>query len=63
MEKPKTPRKRKVLDLEEKVEAIELHEKGQSALAISKVLKCGKTQIQEVVNNNFLNCNNLIINY
>ena len=51
MEKPiKTQRKQKVLDLEERVEAIELHEKGQSALAISKVLKCGKTQIQEVVN-------------
>ena len=50
MENKKTPRKRKVLDLTDRVKVIERHNKGETAIAISLSLGCGKTQIQEIVN-------------
>ena len=50
MENKKTPRKRKVLDLADRVKVIERHNKGETAIAISLSLGCGKTQIQEIVN-------------
>ena len=50
MENKKTPRKRKVLDLADRVKVIERHNKGETATAISLSLGCGKTQIQEIVN-------------
>ena len=45
-----TPVKRKRLNLEKKVEAIRLHEKGISCEKICWD-GCGKTQIQNAVNN------------
>ena len=43
--------KRKCLNLEEKVKAIRLHEKGISCKKISVEMGVGKTQIQNAVNN------------
>ena len=43
------PNKRKILTLEERVKVINQSEKGLSALAISKLMGCGKTQIQSII--------------
>ena len=40
---------RKTLTLEDRVNVIELKDKGETALAISKKLDCGKTQIQNII--------------
>ena len=35
-----TPRKRKVLDLKDRIKVIERHEKGETAIAIAQSLEC-----------------------
>ena len=42
-------RKRKILDLQQRMKVIERHEKGESARLIAASLHVGKTQIQSII--------------
>ena len=42
---------RKTLTLEDRVNVIDMKDKGETAIAISKRLDCGKTQIQNIIRN------------
>ena len=46
----KESRKRKILTLQQRVEVLQWHEKGQSCRAIAMKLDVGKTQIQSIIN-------------
>lgn len=46
---PRRGTKRKVLTLEDRVNVIKMKDTGKSALAISKEIGCGKTQIQNII--------------
>ncbi len=50
MDQQTTRRKRKVLNLQQRVEVVQRARKGESCHAIAKSLGCGKTQIQSIVN-------------